>query len=54
MFYADTVGLEKVLGRVREFEARHGSDLWSPAPLLEQLASDGNTFAGYDKQMAVD
>ena len=54
MFYADTVGLEKVLGRVREFEARHGSDLWSPAPLLEQLASDGNTFAGYDKQMAGD
>jgi 3-hydroxyacyl-CoA dehydrogenase len=54
MFYADTVGLEKVLGRVREFEARHGSDLWSPAPLLERLASDGNTFAGYDKQMAVD
>ena len=54
MFYADTVGLEKVLGRVREFEARHGSDLWSPAPLLERLATDGNTFAGYDKQMAVD
>ena len=54
MFYADTVGLEKVLGRVREFESRHGSDLWSPAPLLEQLANDGNTFAGYDKQMAVD
>ena len=54
MFYADTVGLAKVLGRVREFEARHGSDLWSPAPLLERLATDGNTFAGYDKQMAVD
>jgi 3-hydroxyacyl-CoA dehydrogenase len=54
MFYADTVGLGKVLGRVREFEARHGSDLWSPAPLLERLATDGNTFAGYDKQMAVE
>jgi 3-hydroxyacyl-CoA dehydrogenase len=48
MFYADTVGLAKVLARVEEFEARHGSDLWSPAPLLEQLAKEGRTFASYD------
>jgi len=50
MFYADTVGLDKVLARVEEFEARHGSDLWSPAPLLQQLARAGQTFAGYDKR----
>jgi 3-hydroxyacyl-CoA dehydrogenase len=49
MFYADTVGLDKVLARIREFEARHGSDLWSPAPLLERLVADGRTFAGYTK-----
>ncbi|HUI82364.1 MAG TPA: 3-hydroxyacyl-CoA dehydrogenase NAD-binding domain-containing protein [Bryobacteraceae bacterium] len=50
MFYADTVGLDKVLARVEEFEARHGSDLWSPAPLLKQLVRDGKTFASYDKR----
>jgi 3-hydroxyacyl-CoA dehydrogenase len=49
MFYADTVGLDKVLARVEEFEARHGADLWSPAPLLEQLVKEGRTFASYDR-----
>jgi len=49
MFYADTVGLDKVLARVEQFEARHGSDLWSPAPLLEQLVKEGRTFASYDR-----
>ena len=50
MFYADTVGLDKVLARIREFEASHGSDLWSPAPLLERLARDGRGFADFDRQ----
>jgi 3-hydroxyacyl-CoA dehydrogenase len=49
MFYADTVGLHKVLARVEEFEARHGADLWSPAPLLEQLVKEGRTFASCDR-----
>ena len=52
MFYADTVGLAKVLARIQEFEARHGSDLWSPAPLLQRLAQDGRTFADFDRQTA--
>jgi 3-hydroxyacyl-CoA dehydrogenase len=52
MFYADTVGLSKVLARIQEFEARHGSDLWSPAPLLTRLAQDGRTFADFDRQTA--
>jgi 3-hydroxyacyl-CoA dehydrogenase len=52
MFYADTVGLGKVLARIQEFEARHGSDLWSPAPLLKLLAQDGRTFADFDRQAA--
>jgi 3-hydroxyacyl-CoA dehydrogenase len=50
MFYADTVGLDKVLARIREFEARHGSDLWSPALLLERLVADGQSFADFDRQ----
>ncbi len=37
MWYADTVGLDKVLARVKEFH-------WQPAPLLERLASVGQTF----------
>jgi 3-hydroxyacyl-CoA dehydrogenase len=45
MFYADTIGLPKVLARIKEFEQRHGSDLWAPTPLLERLAASGKTFA---------
>jgi 3-hydroxyacyl-CoA dehydrogenase len=52
MFYADTVGLVNVLSRIQEFEARHGSDLWSPAPLLKRLAQDGRTFVDFDRQAA--
>ncbi len=44
MFYADTVGLDKVLARVEEFGRVHGSDLWSPAPLLRRLAERGGKF----------
>ena len=40
MFYADTVGLPKVLARVQEYRARFG-DYWQPAPLLEKLVSEG-------------
>jgi 3-hydroxyacyl-CoA dehydrogenase len=43
MFYADSVGLDKVLARVKELHARCG-DWWKPAPLLEKLAAEGRTF----------
>jgi 3-hydroxyacyl-CoA dehydrogenase len=48
MFYADTIGLKNVLARVRELENRFGSDLWRPAPLLQELAASGKTFGGLD------
>jgi 3-hydroxyacyl-CoA dehydrogenase len=48
MFHADTVGLAKVHARVCEFHQQHGV-LWSPAPLLEQLAREGRSFASFDK-----
>jgi 3-hydroxyacyl-CoA dehydrogenase len=51
MWYADTVGLAKVLERVRQFEQQHG-ELWSPAPMLTRLALEGSTFADLDKTMA--
>jgi 3-hydroxyacyl-CoA dehydrogenase len=50
MFYADTVGLKTVLARIEEFRQRHGDDLWSPAPLLRQLAETGGTFTNFDRQ----
>lgn len=49
MWYADIVGLKKVYDRVREFEKQHG-ELWTPAPLLKQLAEQGKTFAEFNKQ----
>jgi 3-hydroxyacyl-CoA dehydrogenase len=51
MFHADTVGLDKVLARVREFHEQHGV-LWTPAPLLERLAREGKTFAEGGSQNA--
>jgi len=46
MWYADTVGLANVYRRVREFEQEHGS-LWTPAPLLKQLAEEGRRFSDF-------
>ena len=48
MFYADTVGLDRVLARVEEFHGRHGH-WWRPAPLLRELATAGSTFKDWDK-----
>ena len=53
MFYADTVGLQTVLSRVEEFAERHGSSLWSPAPLLKELAESGATFTSWDRSRTV-
>jgi 3-hydroxyacyl-CoA dehydrogenase len=49
MWYADIVGLKKVLNRVRDFEKQHGK-FWSPAPLLAKLAAEGKTFADWDRE----
>jgi 3-hydroxyacyl-CoA dehydrogenase len=49
MWYADTVGLKRVYDRVRQFEQQHGN-LWTPAPLLRQLAESGKSFADFDKE----
>jgi 3-hydroxyacyl-CoA dehydrogenase len=45
MFYADTVGLDKVLATIRRFHATHG-EYWKPAPLLEKLVAEGKKFNG--------
>ncbi len=43
MFYGDTIGLDKVLGKMREFEGRMGDD-FKPSPLLAKLAGEGKGF----------
>src|SRR5207247_11242044 len=48
MWYADTVGLAKVLDRICQFERQHGG-WWTPAPLLKELAENSQTFAEYDQ-----
>jgi 3-hydroxyacyl-CoA dehydrogenase len=43
MFYADSVGLAKVLESVKRYHAAHG-EFWAPASLLERLAREGAHF----------
>jgi 3-hydroxyacyl-CoA dehydrogenase len=52
MWYADTVGLDKVYRRISEFHQQHG-ELWEPAPVLKRLAEEGKTFAGLNREQAV-
>jgi 3-hydroxyacyl-CoA dehydrogenase len=46
MFYADTVGLPKVLASIEKFQKGYMGEVWKPAPLLVRLAKDGKTFNG--------
>ncbi len=49
MFYADTVGLPRVLERVKALQEKHGK-VWTPSKLLEKLAAAGRTFADFDSE----
>ena len=52
MWYADTVGVAKVFDRICQFERQHGR-WWTPAPLLKELADNGQSFAEYDRARAI-
>ena len=43
MYYADTVGLDRIYDRICQF-AQEEPELWQPAPLLEKLAKAGGRF----------
>jgi 3-hydroxyacyl-CoA dehydrogenase len=43
MFYGDTIGLDKVLAKMKEFEATMGPE-FKPAALLEKLVAEGKRF----------
>ena len=44
MFYADTVGLDKVLAAMERFQKGYQGAQWQPAPLLVKLAKEGRRF----------
>jgi 3-hydroxyacyl-CoA dehydrogenase len=46
MFYADTVGLDKVLAAIEKFQKGYQGAQWKPAPLLVKLAREGKRFNG--------
>ncbi|MGH8733330.1 MAG: 3-hydroxyacyl-CoA dehydrogenase family protein, partial [Burkholderiales bacterium] len=46
MFYADTVGLDKVLSSIQKFQQGYQGGQWQPAPLLVKLAKEGRNFNG--------
>jgi 3-hydroxyacyl-CoA dehydrogenase len=43
MFYADSVGLDRVYAAIERFHRQHG-ELWTPCALLEKLAREGGRF----------
>jgi 3-hydroxyacyl-CoA dehydrogenase len=43
MFFGDQVGLDKVLAKMKEFQATMG-DQFKPSPLLEKLVAEGKRF----------
>jgi 3-hydroxyacyl-CoA dehydrogenase len=46
MFYADTVGLDKVLAAIERLQKGYHGEQWKPAPLLVRLAKEGKRFNG--------
>jgi 3-hydroxyacyl-CoA dehydrogenase len=44
MFYADSVGLPKVLESIRKFQKGYQGSQWKPAPLLVKLANESRRF----------
>lgn len=43
MFYADLIGLEKILNTLKDFQNRFG-EVWKPSSLLEKLVKEGKGF----------
>lgn len=49
MFFADEIGLGKILDHIREFE-KEDPIIWKPNALLVKLAESGKTFANFGKR----
>lgn len=44
MFWADQIGLNNIVAAYRRYAEQFGAHYWTPAPLLERLASEGKGF----------
>jgi 3-hydroxyacyl-CoA dehydrogenase len=53
MFWADSVGLDKVLTTIRRFADELGPQYWTPAPLLVSLVEAGKKFADLPREARV-
>ncbi|MBC7191503.1 3-hydroxyacyl-CoA dehydrogenase NAD-binding domain-containing protein [Marinobacter sp.] len=45
MFWADQIGLDRILGTVKGYRDSVGGEQWQPAVLLEKLVAEGKGFA---------
>ena len=45
MFWADTMGLDNVVAKIKKYGETLEGDHWKLSPLLEKLAAEGTTFA---------
>jgi len=50
MFYADTIGLPKLLEGMRRYRDIFGPMHWEPSPLLVRLVEEGKTLAQWDRE----
>ena len=44
MYYANTVGLDKIVAALRSYQQQTGDDFWQPCSLLLELAEQGKRF----------
>jgi 3-hydroxyacyl-CoA dehydrogenase len=49
MFYADALGIDRVVAQIEALAATGGGDSWRVSPLLRQLAAARRTFADWDR-----
>jgi 3-hydroxyacyl-CoA dehydrogenase len=44
MHYANSIGLDKVVEKLRHYQDKTGDDFWTPSPYLVDLAANGKHF----------
>jgi len=44
MHYANSLGLDKVVEKLRHYQDETGDDFWTPSPYLVDLANNGKKF----------
>jgi 3-hydroxyacyl-CoA dehydrogenase len=52
MFWADSLGLDRVLATIRRLGVELGAQYWTPAPLLVSLAETGGKFSDLPRGVA--